>query len=231
MIAVVSDIHANLEALEAVLADIARRGISKVYCLGDIVGLGPDPRPCLEIAQSFDVCHSGNWDFFIAGNGDTQSHRSKSELRFWYEHARNVLTRSQLDFLNGNPSILCDCGVTYAHGDPLDSVNGCLFPESISDTDFMERVFDSFAGVFVCGHTHIAGVFSPSRFDEWSQFGNKTITHFQSSIINCGSVGQPRDGDARACYVVQTGSQFQFVRVPYDERKFHRKMQRLNLFK
>ena len=228
MIALLSDIHGNLEALQAVLDDARGRDIASFYCLGDTVGCGPDPRSCVEIVESFDLCLAGNWDYFVAGNGETDSRRAKSELKFWYDWVRSALSKSQLEFLQSRPSINQRDGKTYAHGDPIDTVNGYLFPESIYDRDKMRDIFASFDGLFHCGHTHIGGVFTESNFIESNQYDGRFAPESESAIINVGSVGQPRDNDPRACYVVSYGDAYEFVRVPYDYETTRRKLDDLD---
>ena len=228
MIALLSDIHGNLEALNAVLDDATGRGVATFYCLGDTVGFGPDPRLCLEIVESFQLCLSGNWDFFVTGNGDVESRRSRKELAFWYNWVRSELSSSQLEFLDTRPSIVQRSGKTYAHGDPIDTVNGYLFPETVYDSKKMGELFAAFDGIFHCGHTHIGGVFTESRFEGSEQFDGRFSLSSKSAIINVGSVGQPRDKDARACYVISYGDAYEFVRVPYDYQETRRKLDDLN---
>ena len=224
MIALLSDIHGNLEALKAVLEDAQARGIGMFYCLGDTVGLGPDPMACVKIVESFDLCLSGNWDYFVTGNDDGESNRSQSELKFWYEWVRSELTAPQLEFLRNLPSVNQFDGRTYAHGDPIDTVNGYLFPETIYDTKKMGDIFAAFDGVFHCGHTHIGGVFTHSNFIESSQIDGRFVPESESAIINVGSVGLPRDNDPRACYVIAYGDAYEFVRVPYDYEATRQKL-------
>jgi len=228
LIALLSDIHGNLEALQAVLEDARDREIGSFYCLGDTVGFGPDPRPCVEIVQSFDLCLAGNWDYFVTGDGEAESRRSQTELKFWYDWVRSELTAAQLDFLKSCPSINKRDGKTYAHGDPIDTVNGYLFPETIYDRNKMHEIFAAFDGLFHCGHTHIGGVFTQSNFTESNQFDGKFVPEPESAIINVGSVGQPRDNDPRACYVISYGDAYEFVRVPYDRETTRRKLDGLD---
>jgi diadenosine tetraphosphatase ApaH/serine/threonine PP2A family protein phosphatase len=228
LIALLSDIHGNLEALQAVLDDARGRDIASFYCLGDTVGFGPDPRLCVEIVESFDLCLAGYWDYFVTGNGEAESRRGKSELEFWYKWVRSELTTSQLEFLQSRPSINRRDGKTYAHGDPIDTVNGYLFPETIYDANKMRDIFAAFDGIFHCGHTHIGGVFTESSFVESGQFDGRFAPESESAIINVGSVGQPRDSDPRACYVVSCGDDYEFVRVPYDYEKTRRKLDDLD---
>ena len=224
MIAILSDIHGNLEALNAVLRDARSRGIAKFYCLGDSVGYGPDPAACLEIVQSFDLCLSGNWDYFVANNGDNHSQRAKATLERWCKWTRSQLNDSQLKFLATRPSVQRVNDKTYAHGDPIDTVNGYLFPESIYDKEKMDEIFAAFDGYFHCGHTHIGGVFTQYKFEESFRFDEKFLPESESAILNVGSVGQPRDDDPRSCYLIDHGDSYEFVRVPYDYETTRRKI-------
>ena len=157
-----------------------------------------------------------------------KSRRSKQELDFWYQSVRTDLSDDQLKFLRSRPSIIQRSGNTYAHGDPIDTVNGCLFPETVEDSAQMAKYFAELDGVFHCGHTHIRGVFSESNFQPSNQFDGKFFLNPDQSIINVGSVGQSRDGDLRACYVVSDGDAYEFIRVPYDHETTRKKLKILD---
>ena len=226
MIALLSDIHGNLEALQAVLDDARSRGVGSFYCLGDTVGHGPDPRPCVEIVKSFDICLAGSWEHFITGNGETESAETNVSLNFWYDWVRSELSKSLLDFLRTRPSVKQRAGKTYAHGDPIE--NGYLFPETIYNRQRMREIFDAFDGVFHCGHTHIGGVFTESDFVQSNRLEGRFVPDTKSAILNVGSVGQPRDNDRRACYVISYGNAYEFIRVPYDYETTMRKLDGLD---
>ena len=223
MLAILSDIHSNLEALNAVMADANARGAERFCCLGDTLGLGPDPSECTEIVQSFDFCLSGNWDYFICGNGDPKLVRDNSNRGFWYDWVRAEISVSQLDFYATRPSVFRQDEAIFAHGDPTDSINGYLFPESVFDALYMERVFNNFDGLYVCGHSHVPGVFDARGFHDAHQFDGKFKVKDQM-LVNVGSVGMPRDEDRRACYLLFDGEFLEFVRVTFDAKLTQQKI-------
>ena len=227
MLAILSDIHSNLEALQSVLADIDRRKISQIYCLGDIVGCGPDPAQCLAHCQKFDLCIKGDWDLFVASSTqDVESKDSKPLAKC--DWTRSQLSRDELSYLSRLKTSHTEGELTFAHGSPLDNVRGYLFPEVVYERDEMARQFAAFEGLFACGHTHLPGVFHQNKFMEPTEIDFRFDCDENPAIVNVGSVGQPRDGDPRACYVIYDGSSFEFVRLEYDWDTTKRKMDDLS---
>ena len=145
------------------LDDARSRGVGSFYCLGDTVGHGPDPRPCVEIVKSFDICLAGSWEHFITGNGETESAETSVSLNFWYDWVRSELSKSQLDFLRTRPSVKQRAGKTYAHGDPIE--NGYLFPETIYNRQRMREIFDAFDGFIVATPTLVASSLNQTLFN------------------------------------------------------------------
>lgn len=223
MLAILSDIHANLEALKAVLVDIENRSIEQIYCLGDIVGGGPDPSACVDIAMGFDLCLAGDWDQRV-GNTIGESESQPARLREPIEWTRFRLSSKQLEFLNSLHSCEQRRRLTFAHGSPLDYVQGYVFPEVAYCKDFLRPLFAAFDGLFLCGHTHIPGVLTETDFHDPASIDFRYEPKGRQSIVNVGSVGQPRDKDARACYVVYDDVGFEFVRVEYDTETTRRKL-------
>jgi predicted phosphodiesterase len=171
--ALISDIHSNLEALEAVLADIKQQGIRQIYCLGDIIGYGPNPRECIDLVIPLDICLLGNHDqgaLFDPEGFNTGAERAI----FW--------TRDQLESSRGTPED---------------------FPEDIYNQRKMEKIFSLIENHCFQGHTHVPGVFTQSlNFLSPEEIGYEYRLGDERTMVNVGSVGQPRDGDPRACYVV-----------------------------
>ncbi len=262
MQAILSDIHGNLEAIEAVLADAAPMGATSIVCLGDIIGHGPDPIACLELA--------GKWDFVVAGNFDYALLYEHS-FRGWTRHvaAESVVqARHRLQihpdgtrlfqFVAALPHSHQDAatGAIYLHGSPRHPLNEYVFPEDIYNTHKMSRVWEQFDSLCFHGHTHIPGIITESSCEEssnqtppltlgrspgspkelfpqsnhddeqtnqcpWSfvtpdECGQEFDISDHKVLCNVGSVGQPRDGDNRACYVLFDGRTIRFRRVPYD---------------
>jgi len=221
MIALVSDIHGNIEALDAVCADIAELGCEAIYCLGDVLGYGPDPKACLDRAMEFDFTIMGNHDhavFMEPGGFNTPAERAV----FWTRRVLETepdegLRRKRWEFLARMDVARQENGVLYVHGSPRYPMHEYLFPdESDMGPAKLMQVFDMIAGACFVGHTHLPGVFTEElEFLTPVQLGH-TYALGGKAIVNIGSVGQPRDLDPRACYVTLHGREVRWHRVPYD---------------
>jgi len=224
MIAILSDIHGNLEALEAVLADAAAFNVDAVYCLGDLIGYGPDPIPCIEYAMSWDIVVRGNFDNAAISDDDlsgwTAFHARKTVLRFRSQLNQHSRRHSITDFLSSLPTHLNTTDALYVHGSPRNYLNEYLFPEDTYNPRKMGSLEPLFRSLCFCGRTHIPGIFhrdalawgftSPAKCDHQYPLSDDKV------ICNVGSVGQPRDGDPRASYVLFTPDNITFRRVDYD---------------
>lgn len=230
MPAFISDIHSNLEALTAVLADIDARGIQRVICLGDVIGYGPNPRECLDLIQQrcSDVI-LGNHDYATLYE-PTRFNYGAEEAVFWtravleadpdpaavarrWEFIGSLDIRRVLDdtAFNGHR-------VLTVHGSPRRPVNEYLFPDDVFNTPVkITTAFERFHGVCFVGHTHLPGVFTgePEFISPEDTDGVFRLTD-EKVLINVGSVGQPRDRDPRACYVILEEGLIRFLRVEYD---------------
>lgn len=234
MIAILSDIHANLEAMEAVLHDAASFDVHAIYCLGDIIGYGPDPIPCIQRAMNWDLVLRGNFDEAALLNDDlagwSAHHARRTVLRFRSQLSQHPDRDAIKEFLSMLPSHFATGSVTYVHGSPRNHLYGYLFPEDIYNERKMADIASLFDSLCVCGHTHIPGIFhrSPSR-DSWDYAapeecnGQYPIAE-DKLICNVGSVGQPRDGDPRASYVLLAAETIYFRRVEYDMERTIKKM-------
>jgi len=228
MIAVISDIHSNLEALEAVLADIERRGVKRIVCLGDIVGYGPNPRECLDLVmQKCEACVCGNHDvavFYEPYSFNLGAERAAFWTRSNLEEEPNKHIRDlRWQFLGSLPvkyrgeSFLC------VHGSPRKPVNEYLFADDVVSNP--NKLLDNFRRLdeLTCfvGHTHVPGVLlDDPYFDPPDELAEPDVFEVgEHAIINVGSVGQPRDRDWRASYVLLKGDVAQFIRVKYDVEK------------
>ena len=210
MLAILSDIHANLEALRVVLDDLAKREVRQIYCLGDTVGYGPDPEPCVSLVRDFDVVLRGNFDDqVLSENPDTLP-----QLRQLGRWARNHLSTDSIRFLTDCPTRHVIDSRTFSHGGPLD--NDYLFPEDVYNERKMANVFDRFHGIFFCGHSHIAGIHTMTDYITPESIEYRYRIDSADAVINVGSVGEPRDGDERACYVLVDGDVVRFIRLDYD---------------
>jgi len=218
--AVLSDIHGNLEALEAVLADIAQQGVDHVICLGDIVGYGPNPCECVDRIMDCHVCVLGNHD--QGALFDPEGFSSGAERAvFW--------TRKQLEnpndaeqnarrwrFLCGLPRLYRDGEFMFVHGSARNPLQEYVFPEDVHNPGKLDRIFSIIPRHCLQGHTHVPGVFTDDRrFLSPQQLNGNYAFSAGKSMVNVGSVGQPRDGDPRSCYVLLTDETVEFRRVDY----------------
>jgi predicted phosphodiesterase len=219
--AILSDIHGNLEALEAVLADIADQGISQIYCLGDIIGYGPNPRQCIDRAMQFEVCILGNHDQGALFDPEGFSSGAEKAL-FWTRQQLEDAggdaeqNRKRWDFLAELPRNHREDGLLFVHGSARNPLNEYVFPEDVYNVRKLERIFSLIEGQCFQGHTHVPGVFTTDgRFYSPDELGNACALSDVRLMINVGSVGQPRDHDSRSCYVVLEDQRIEFRRVPY----------------
>ena len=224
-LALISDIHSNLESLEAVLDDIREQQITEVYCLGDIVGYGANPRECIDRVMDCRVCLLGNHD--QGALFDPEGFNSGAERAiFW--------TRSQLeasggnssdrhrrwDFLGELPRNHQDGDLLFVHGSPRNPLNEYVFPEDIYNKRKLEKIFALVRRHAFQGHTHVPGVFTEScNFFSPEELDYEYRLTEEKAMVNVGSVGQPRDGDPRACYVVLEDDLIRFRRVEYPVEK------------
>jgi diadenosine tetraphosphatase ApaH/serine/threonine PP2A family protein phosphatase len=235
-IAFVSDIHSNLEALDAVLADIASKRCTKIYCLGDLVGYGPSPNEVIEIARkSFELVIQGNHDEATAFRIPSRFKRLAAKAVYWTRRQikprRSGLMapeqRVRWQYLKAMPEVYTLGPWLLAHGNPESNL------EYIHDQMSALEVFESMMGdhqICFLGHTHVPGIFLLDGKDVHyvaPEEGKRYTISSRNAIVNVGSVGQPRDGDPRACWVLarEDGS-FSFRRVKYDIDKTANKILR-----
>ncbi|KPK74465.1 MAG: phosphoesterase [Phycisphaerae bacterium SM23_30] len=222
--ALISDIHSNLAALQAVIDDIEKRGVKDTFCLGDIVGYGPKPKECLDLlVEKGIVSIMGNHDhavFYEPTNFNIGAERASYWTRQCLEDEKDRQKRnSRWMFLGRLPVRLEKGNIILVHGSPRRPVNEYIFPDDIyTNTGKIGAVFERVKHLCFVGHTHVPGVFleDPDFYGVDELENVYTISDAERAIINVGSVGQPRDQDVRACYVLVNESQVEFVRVEYD---------------
>jgi predicted phosphodiesterase len=222
MKAIISDIHSNLEALQAVLEDARQHSVQEIYCLGDVVGYGPNPRECLEAVMKCPVVLLGNHDhavLFDPMNFNPAAERATYWTRSQLEAP--VPTRQAADerwaFLGDRPKKHQEDGLLFVHGSARNPLNEYVFPEDVYHPAKLNALFALVDRYCFQGHTHLPGVFiesmefySPEEIDyEYKLDGRKIL-------CNVGSVGQPRDGDWRACYILLDDETIYYRRVEYD---------------
>ncbi len=226
MIAILSDIHGNLEALEAVLHDAATFDVQAIYCLGDIVGYGPDPVACVQRAMTWDLVLQGNFEQAALGDGDlpgwSAPHARETIFRFRSQLSQQNDRSAITEFLTSLPSHFMAAEALYVHGSPRNHLCEYLFPEDIYNQRKMDAIASLFDSLCFCGHTHIPGIFHRnSSRDRWEHITPEDCDYQYSVteeklICNVGAVGQSRDGDPRASYVLLTRGTIFFRRVEYD---------------
>lgn len=223
--ALISDIHGNLEALTAVLADLQTRNIDQIVCLGDIVGYGPNPCQCLDaVMQRCALTILGNHDQAALFDPDGFNPVALKAI-YW---TRDELDRGpgpatdinrRWDFLSELPKFHQADDILYVHGSPRDTTNEYVFPETIYDQARMKVLFDKVNRLSFQGHTHMPGVFTtdgefitPEDCDYHFPLSDEKL------MINVGSVGQPRDEDPRSCYTIldMGENSIEFRRVDYE---------------
>jgi predicted phosphodiesterase len=221
--AIISDIHGNLEALTAVLARIKELQISQIICLGDIIGYGPNPIECLDL-----VISQCQWT--ILGNHDQAAlfdpegfNPVASRAIYWtrkqLEADQSAKADQRWDFLGELPRRHDEGKYLFVHGSPRDPTNEYVFPEMIYDRDLMGSLFSRIEGCCFQGHTHLPGCFTENR-EFYTPDQSDFVFNLSDTkcMFNVGSVGQPRDGDPRACFVVLDSDQgrVEYHRVEYD---------------
>lgn len=227
MLAIVSDIHGNLEALQVVLADIESQHVERVACLGDFVGYGPNPKECIDLAYDFDITLRGNHEEGLLEEFQTATFnpRARSSLD-WTREQLSMLSAdrdsnaTRWDFLGALEVTHEEDSVLYVHGTPRDPISEYLYPRDVFNLSKLADIFSRFQWLCFAGHTHIPGVWtedatflSPEDLSAPYEFTDK------KTFINAGSVGQPRNGDPRACYVLFDGDSISFRKLDYPVKK------------
>ena len=200
-VAVVSDIHGNRHAFEAVLADVATTGADELWCLGDVVGYGADPDACVELAREHAaVCLAGNHDLAVTGALPLDEFSRGAEIAARW--TREVLLPENLAFLEGLETSGSVEGVGLYHASPRDPVW-----EYVLSALLAEMCLDAAdERVALIGHSHVALSFV--RREGEIATGERRLAGDEDDIaagewlLNPGSVGQPRDGDPRAAWLL-----------------------------
>jgi len=217
-LAIISDIHANYEALDAVLQDIENKNVDQIICLGDIVGYGPDPMRCVTRIQSLGCpVIRGNHDHDAAN--DRVLDNLNDTARLSLEWTRNQLSQAQRDWLGNLPFSRRVGRFAITHSS-LDEPEAWHYIRDLSDA---ERCLN-LQNVPLCfiGHTHLPGFFEQKGgIVHTSRPGSHVLDDDSKILINVGSVGQPRDGDMRASYVIfdRVKRTVDFQRVDYEVAK------------
>ena len=229
--AVISDIHANIEALQAVLADAARREPDGYLCLGDVVGYGPDPNACVDSVRRLGgVVIAGNHDRGVVGRLPVE--RFSSLARTAIEWTAAELTEENRGYLEALPERFEAPAFVAVHGSPRLPIEEYILDLPTALAVFAETEFR----VCLAGHTHIPGAFvrhTNGHIKPESLRPGAAVDLDRGSryILNAGSVGQPRDGDPRAAYLMfdDRGPRAVLHRIAYPIAATQAKMARRGL--
>jgi len=228
--AIISDIHANLQAWNAVITDVQSSNVSEILCLGDVVGYGPNPADVLE--QAYARVHH-----FVLGNHDAVVCGKLNPVCF-NQNARALIewTREHLDakasdfFRNHAYSLLEGPNFRCAHGDPSAPMQ---YRYVIDPADALPAWECCTEQLLFVGHSHVPGIFviGGSGTPHWLKPQGFALEEGKRYIVNVGSVGQPRDGDVRACYCIYDSAteSIDFRRVPFDIEAYREELRRVGL--
>lgn len=224
-VAILADIHSNIEALSKVLEHMAERGIERIVCLGDIIGYGPNPRECLQELFRSEVAIMGNHEEAVMFYGEDFNPKARASV----EWTKDQLNSGEYDrtenydmwnFLGTMQQVVEDGDVMYTHGSPRVPTREYVVPQDIRNREKMQGIFDLFQRVCFIGHSHVPHIYtsdmkhaSPESLGgaiDLRKLGDRKV------LINVGSVGQPRDGDKRLSYVTFDGHVVRFFRLDYD---------------
>ncbi len=215
--AIISDIHANLVGFRAFLDAAERLRVRRILCLGDIVGYNPWPNECVQIIRERSVvCVMGNHDRVAARLNEPNDFNAPArETILW---TRDILTDDNHEFLAKLPErYSMDSTTILVHGSPRDPDEYILTTGIARENAvFMEERFGACLGFF--GHTHVPGIFEGARYTMRNEEGKIHLKEGSVCLINPGSIGQPRDGDPRASFLIYDDDEMSvdFHRVSYD---------------
>jgi predicted phosphodiesterase len=229
--AFISDIHANLEALEAVFKDIEGQDIDEIICLGDIVGYGANPDECADLVRQ-------KCTYILLGNHDAAAvnllatHHFNSHAKIAIEWTAANLNNDVRSFLLSLPLVLTRETLTLVHSTPYEP-NMWYYITSLEEAAFNFQYFDT--QVCLVGHTHIPIIIVlDTKKEVYVHQASQINLHGMEEsrlLINVGSVGQPRDRNPDSCYAVldTTLGDFFYRRVPYNIEKTQAKMKKIKM--
>ncbi len=223
-VAVVSDIHSNLHALKAVLAAIEGEAPDELWCLGDLVGYGPRPNECCAaVAERADVCLGGNHDLAVRGTIDLEEFGGEAAIAARW--TRDVLQPSAREVLDRLEPAGTAHGVALYHGSARDPI----WEYVLSDEGALATLELAHSPLVLVGHSHVAlrVVDSGDELEGGlAPAGTEVELGGTRALLNPGSVGQPRDGDPRAAYLLLDleAQRASFRRVEYDLERTQREM-------
>lgn len=233
--ALISDLHANLEAVEAVLADIEKRGLPEIVCIGDLVGYGPNPNEVVDLIMArVKTVVAGNHDWAVINKAYGFSERAREAIDYHRELMEPKFyhligkTRERWQFLEKLPKALETDDYQFVHGSLRDPLMEYVFGDRhrLFRPEQLDELFPKVKWICFSGHTHFPTVIRDDKLcwypsEEQPSF---TFERDHKYIVNVGSVGQPRDKDPRSCYASFDGKTITYYRVSYDVEKTRQKI-------
>jgi predicted phosphodiesterase len=198
-VAVISDVHSNLQALEAVLADAAEAVIDEVWCLGDIVGYGGKPSECLALVRERTaICLGGNHDLVVSGVLDIDQFTAEAGVAARW--TRSVLTPDELESLAHLSPKGAREGISLFHGSIRDPIWEYVLTAPVAEAALNEQTTD----LALVGHSHVqlALMLGAKGLDGGKAEADQELALAGKQLLNPGSVGQPRDRDPRAAWLL-----------------------------
>lgn len=194
MIAIISDIHGNYEALKEVLLELDNKKVFEIYCLGDVVGYYSQVNECCDELRKRKIeCVMGNHDWYMASGTLCQRSHSVNKC---LEYQRKIITEDNLRWIQSFQTFRRVESIAMVHGGWLNPIDEYL--------NLNSEYFDNIQGkCFVSGHSHVQMLAKCEKF----------------TYCNPGSIGQPRDGDSRAAYTIYNEGNFEMYRVRYNINK------------
>ncbi len=193
---VLSDIHGNLPALQASLADLRALGVDAWICVGDIVGYGPQPNECIETIAALDaLCVAGNHELLALGSLTTE--RSGALCRETVNWTRDVLSDDSRAFISRLPRLIVDGELVIAHGSLADPQQYVRTPADSAEQLRRLGAEHGPASILILGHTHVQAVYSEAADSCISPHGAVRAGLGDRLLLNPGAVGQSRQREAR----------------------------------
>ncbi len=215
--ALISDVHANLEALEAVMSEIESMKIEHILCLGDAIGYGANPEECAQIIrEKCDICLMGNHEAAVIGNLDISYFTQYAkDAALW---TRNHISESTLRWANNLPLISNIYNFTLIHGS-LYQPEMFNYVQTIADAEFNFKVMET--DILFLGHSHQPLAFFNTEPMTYTLGPEIELDNSDKVIVNIGSVGQPRDENPLSCFAVYDSEEniVELIRVEYDHTK------------
>lgn len=223
-IAIISDIHSNLEALETALDFIDSRNIEEINCLGDIVGYGPNPNECVQlIRERCDIVLMGNHDYAAIGLANVDYFNEYAKIATQW--TMNALSRKNVDYLKTLPFSHQTDDALMVHSSPTNPSHW-YYVLSLQDALIEMRAFTQ--PICFIGHSHVPGIFSKKQIVRTQTM---KIEPNEKYIVNVGSVGQPRDGIPESSIVIYDpdARTIEYKRLEYDIKSTYSKIIRAGL--